>query len=782
MGFKKNILFLSFLFVAVLFLGIGYAKINNTTLTISGLGTAADNGTVRITNVVKTASTSNVTATTPTWTDTTVSFSVSFTLKNNDSSAQNEHSATYRVTITNDSIYSYVFGSDVFNPHLDIRPPSGETLEYSYDVDGIRMGDPIPAKQSVTFTVKLTLYPSGGKGTYSAGVSSDIEPEESTEGVLTGAFKGSTTGDLEHNNLVKFTITVLNSYQREKTFNIVTTNNNFQIVDANGNSLPTFQIAGNTEGQDIDFYVKVKDGVRFPNDLQKINVYLEPTDEDRIPVGTLSLSVYADPTLTDDVSPTINNFTVTKGNTQRTLTFNWDASDNIGVDHYEIYVYNSSNQVVAQNTNTTATQFVASNLQNGSYRARLVVYDGTGNYSTRDISSQSYTWTYTVTINCTNCSANPNGGSVEAGATYRTTFSGANDKNAPSNMSSVIMYDSTTGNEIPDTNGLYTYSDSVLEIPNVKGNITITASGRSNGCLVEGTKVLLANGKTKNIEDIDYDDLLSVWNYDTGKITYEYPLWMEKEEKIDEYTEITFSDNSKLKIAINHSLYSTYSNRFIDLTDPEFRIGTGIAKVSNEGKFSTVKIKKIEKKYENVRYYFVGSTTYYNIIADNILTTDQYTMISNLYGFENGAIWPKEKQIIVNNPKNIVDYSYFKDVLPYYLYKGFRAGEVGHLINNNVISLNQFKYYITSLVMSTEYIKNPIMKNNKNLWMVTTSENNISSYNKNLYLREESSIYILPKSRRLDFKGWLNTSDNKIYYPGDKYVVSHGTHFIGLYY
>ena len=44
----------------------------------------------------------------------------------------------------------------------------------------------------------------------------------------------------------------------------------------------------------------------------------------------------------------------------------------------------------------------------------------------------------------------------------------------------------------------------IITIPNVTGDIVIRATGVSSGggCLVEGTKILLANGKYKNIEDI----------------------------------------------------------------------------------------------------------------------------------------------------------------------------------------------------------------------------------------------------------------------------------------
>lgn len=342
------------------------------------------------------------------------------------------------------------------------------------------------------------------------------------------------------------------------------------------------------------------------------------------------------------------------------------------------------------------------------------------------------------------------------------------------------MTDSVTQQQTTLTENDYTYntSNGVLTISNVTGNVTITAEGIQNGaCLVKGTKILLANGKTKNIEDIDYNDLLAVWNYNDGSITYEYPIWIEKEKKTNTYIKISFSDKTYLKIYGNHSLYSMDHNKFINLDDKEFKVGTNIAKLNNN-KLEKVKITNIETINENTTYYFVGSTAYYNIIADNVLTTDVNTMISNLYGFNDNAIWPKEKDLLVQN--NTLEYKYFEDVLPYYLFKGFRVKEAGFLINNNFITLNDFKKYITTLVMNETYLKNPVTNiNGKRTWMVTTSLDNVNDFNKKDFLFEEGSTYILPKSNKV--KKYYSTSENIYYKPGDKVTVWHGMHFIAIY-
>ena len=129
----------------------------------------------------------------------------------------------------------------------------------------------------------------------------------------------------------------------------------------------------------------------------------------------------------------------------------------------------------------------------------------------------------------------------------------------------------------------------------------------------------------------------------------------------------------------------------------------------------------------------------------------------------------------------MLDYSDFEDVLPYYLYSGFRVREAGYLVNNKMISLDVFKEYISTLIINPEMLEEPITIDNSRYWMVTTSEDNINNLNKKMFLRKESSTYILPKSNSSNFVGWYNTSDNSIYKPGDKIFVAHGIHFEAIY-
>ena len=300
------------------------------------------------------------------------------------------------------------------------------------------------------------------------------------------------------------------------------------------------------------------------------------------------------------------------------------------------------------------------------------------------------------------------------------------------------------------------------------------SSSGSKVCLAEGTKVKLADGSTKNIEYITYNDLLLVWDYEKGTYTYEYPIWIEQEKYSDSYINVKFSDGSYLNIVGEHALYDVDKNEFANIND--LTVGSTVAKINN-GKLTSAKIISMEEVNKAIKYYHVVSTRYYNIIANDILTTDDNVILSNLYGFNDNITWK------YRNYENIDLYEYneFKDIMPYYMFKGLRAEEAKVL--NKYISKNEFRTYFLENQLNPNMISLP--KTNlfgQRLWMVTTSDDRLNMINNKKYLMVEGSNYIVPEPlNKVNFTNWYNTSDGKYYNPGDMLRIDMGTHLVAMY-
>ena len=269
-----------------------------------------------------------------------------------------------------------------------------------------------------------------------------------------------------------------------------------------------------------------------------------------------------------------------------------------------------------------------------------------------------------------------------------------------------------------------------------------------------------------------------VYSYETGELTPEYPIWIENPTVSKRYQQTTFSDGTILKTVSYHGVYETELNRFVSVDNrEEFHVGSKIAKITKDG-IKEVTVTKIEEKEEIVRYYLIASTRYFNVIANDILTTDGNLYLSNLYGFNKDITWPENNH--EESLKDVYKYEEVSDILPHHLYMGMRAGE-GKYLTNFGIDYNTYREFLKLITIKDDRFRLPINNFGKNMWMVTTSEDNVNEINKDKYLRFENSTYVLPNGKNSNLVGWLNTADNKIYYPGDKVIVYYGMYFKAIY-
>lgn len=815
-----HLILLFLLVLSTFIIGIGYATINGINLNITGSASVAEDGDVKITSVVENDS-SNVTENTPAFIINDgqgISFDLAVTV--NADNYNDPFYIKYLISVTNDSLHEQRILNTTFTPVFtgDGIPPTT-----SFDITDLNgnslANDTIPAKTSESYYLLITMHPQG-QGSWGMEGETEVETGEVDTGTVVGNISGTTSGDLTSGHTrAHFTASVINSHDDARTFSLSINSNHFSIVDSNGNALSDMNIAANESGT-YDFYIQIANNSKFMTTPQTINVYMT-CDGKTTNIGTVSLTVDVDSTLTDFDAPVITSLTVEQSTTNKQFNVSWTATDDNTITKYYVQTYTSDASgngtlydtiELAANGNSGSTTITVPN-DNAYYYFKVYGEDQTPNTATQaEIDScstsqghcmrnnnQIYKWNYTVTLVLTN--ATSNSGTPTTNGTTRTytynvsynddlglTLAGAsNSYNQPADMSSAKITKpgqsqanlSTTSSD--DSYYSYTATSGALNIYHIKGDIRIEASGSdaSQGpCFAKGTPILLADGTYKNIEDIGYDDLLAVWNYDTGSLTYEYPLWIETEHDTDNITRVAFSDGSHIDFVGEHAIYNTDLKLFVNVQDRNtFNIGTHVAKLDNTNNLVDVEVISIEDIKMDTKYYMVGTTTYYNLFAgNNILTTDRNLMISNLYGFVDNAKWPDIKNQLLLDPNNLVSYEDMKDVLPYYLFEGFRVRELGFLINMGRVSLNEFKIYISTLITDASMIVPPINKNGSNLWMVTTDKDNI--VNKNDFLKQEGSSYILPVYDNIS--GWYNTSDNKVYNPGDTIKVVHGLHFIGI--
>ena len=142
-------------------------------------------------------------------------------------------------------------------------------------------------------------------------------------------------------------------------------------------------------------------------------------------------------------------------------------------------------------------------------------------------------------------------------------------------------------------------------------------------CLAAGTHISLEDGKTKLIEDVEYFDMLKVWNFDDGVFDKAKPLWIKVKETANRYNLLTFSDGSTLKTINQHRIFNKDLGKFTHTMSEETPIGT--RSFSLDGDLVFLRSRKIIN--EPIDYYNIISVFHMNIFANGILTSCRYNNI-----------------------------------------------------------------------------------------------------------------------------------------------------------
>ncbi|MBR2795550.1 hypothetical protein IKE13_00670 [Candidatus Saccharibacteria bacterium] len=669
-----------------------------------------ETGDVKITNVSYVSGT-NVNGTPRPTVDENNNVDFDLTFKSGITDNDNTFTATYRFTMANTTSSDYIFTAPVSN--LTLRLSSTTTSEVYYELDGISVGDTIPANSTISYNVILSAdYASGTHGVEGG---MEVEPVEDRTGSLVGSIYGSNQGDLSGDNeLAMFQLSVQNTFTSAKTFTIDVMGNDFIVTNSTGGFLDAQTIPASTTAT-YTFYVKKANGATYGSDFVNAAIVLS-YDGVETNSGTLKIAVDIDPSFVDSEAPYISGVSVVRNDTIGSATVSWSGTDNVGVASYAIYPCVKNDESYSCGSPVTgisgeATSYTLTGLSDGLYGVVVVGFDDEGNTATQEEIDSATTdsghasrsedteirWTFNIVGKITNGRLSNNGDTIQMGGSYSGTVSANSGYNTPGSVT-VKM----NGRDL--TSSQYSYSNGTVRITiPVDGDIEITANCPWNWCLIEGTLVALADGSSIPIDQVTYDTLLKVWNYETGSVGAEYPAWIEKEATTISYQLTKFDDGSELKTAGWHGVFDVDRNAFISIDDEEFGVGSRIYKVNENDELEAITVTSIEMITEEVHYYHVVSSQYYNIIANNIITTDGAVYLSNLYGFDENIKWPAIRDEVMSDPDNLYTYEDFEDIgMPRKMFDDLRVQEAKYLAVTYGITLDVFKGYLLSNQLNTD--------------------------------------------------------------------------------
>lgn len=101
------------------------------------------------------------------------------------------------------------------------------------------------------------------------------------------------------------------------------------------------------------------------------------------------------------------------------------------------------------------------------------------------------------------------------------------------------------------------------------GDVTINSSAAgSSSCVVKGTLITLADGTRKAVEDLTMDDMLLVWNLETGEYDIA-PMVFIDSDPLAEYTvmHVCFSDGSDVGVVSEHGFFDLDLGKYVYISE-----------------------------------------------------------------------------------------------------------------------------------------------------------------------------------------------------------------------
>ena len=501
---KINITVSILLVVILSFISVGYALYGQR-LGISGTATFKPQGKIAITNVELISSKNVRDGSIPAFTDESVDFNLTF--EKAPGSTEPDYQAVYTITIDNDTFYDHEFSISNFQPM--ITNSQGIDVDPSYltvSLNGISMGDMIPAGESVTFTLTLDFNPPTDD-TYTVGGDLEPELEETPTGNLLATITGATQGDLReslNHDIATFTIEVMNTFQTSREFTIhVADTSHFKVTNSSGGELNSFTIQSG-ETNTYTFYVQRVDNAIYTASSLNTGVYIHFSGGD-VTAGSISLLV-DEQEIEDETPPNVSNVTAvindatsndTTNQTVGSVTVSWTGSDaESGVKKYYVVATIGNNSTTYETSDDTP-QLTITGLRDGTYTFKVYGENNDEYKPTPDqinscdtsvcavSTNNAFDWHYTASLVNSQYMQALTTTEVNRGYNYTTTLRA----NANTNTYTYTLPNTITvkmgGTTISTgtTAGRYNYNNSsgALTVYGVTGDLVITAVATRSG-------------------------------------------------------------------------------------------------------------------------------------------------------------------------------------------------------------------------------------------------------------------------------------------------------------
>ncbi len=231
-----------------------------------------------------------------------------------------------------------------------------------------------------------------------------------------------------------------------------------------------------------------------------------------------------------------------------------------------------------------------------------------------------------------------------------------------------------------------------------ESNVTITAYSE---CLVEGTLITLADGTKKKVELITENDILLVFNHETGKYDFAKVLFNDTEPQ-SQYTVINlrFANGKLVKVVSEHGFFDLTLNKYVYIDETNYAdfVGHTFYQATWNGTdyiSSTTTLANAYLTTENVKVYSPVTTYHMNYFTEDLLSMPGgIEGLFNIFEYDTNLQYNKELMQQDIDTYGLFTYDDFKDLVPIEIYNAFPAQYFKVAMGKNLLTWEQLNYYI----------------------------------------------------------------------------------------
>ena len=222
-----------------------------------------------------------------------------------------------------------------------------------------------------------------------------------------------------------------------------------------------------------------------------------------------------------------------------------------------------------------------------------------------------------------------------------------------------------------------------------------------NYCIVEGTKILMANGEQKAVENLKVGDEVKVFNHMTGKIDTSFIAVNvhENQERVEsKIINLVFSNGVKTRISYEHGFFDKVLNEYVYINESNYKemIGRKFIYVYKD-KVETVTLINAYATYETVYLFSPFSYKNLNIISDGLLSIGGDAWgIFNYFELDENMKVIEEKMLADIETYGLFTYEEWAEYLTPIEFEAFNVKYLKVSIGKGLVTMEELLRYINS--------------------------------------------------------------------------------------